>query len=134
MFALNVSIKNSRLAVIKDAIDAAQGAGKIMIYTAPVPDPPGSPVSTQTLLAELTFSKPCGSIDGGVLTFSTIQEESNAPATGTAAWARITDGDGNWVADVDVGDSSSSAVIKLNTTQIYQGGIVRITSASIAEQ
>lgn len=129
---LNTTLKNARLTAIKDAVDADTNPGKIKIYTGPQPDP-GAELTTQTLLAELTFSKPCGTVSNGVLTFDDIAEEDLAPATGTAAWARLSDGAGTWVADVDVGTSGSGAAIILNTTNIYQGGIVRITSAQITE-
>jgi hypothetical protein len=43
------------------------------------------------------------------------------------------DGSGTWVADMDVGVTGSGAVIQLNSTDIFQGGIVRITSAVIQE-
>jgi len=130
--SLNTNLKNARLTAIKDAIDADTNPGTIKIYTGPVPSPGGA-ITTQTLLAELTFSKPCGSVSNGVLTFASITEEDLAPATGTAAWARIADGAGAWVGDCDVGATGSGAAIELNTTSIYQGGIVRITSAQITE-
>ncbi len=133
MLALNVTVANARLNAIKDAIDAAAKPGRIKIYTGPVPDPHGDAITTQVLLAELTFSRPCGTVADGVLTFAAITEEDLAPATGEAAWARIVDGSGTWVADADVGVTSSGAAIELNTTNIYAGGIVRITSGQISE-
>jgi hypothetical protein len=132
MISLNTDLKNARLTAIKDAIDADASPGVLRIYTDPVPSP-GDAVTTQTLLAELTFSKPCGSVSNGVLTFDPITEEDLAPATGTATWGRILDGAGTWVGDVDVGVPGSGAAIELNTTSIYEGGIVRITSGQISE-
>jgi hypothetical protein len=133
MLALNVTIKNARLTAIRDAIDAGTTAGMIKIYTAPAPNPPGSAITTQTLLAELAFADPCGTVTDGVLTFGAIAEEDMAPATGEAAWARITDSDGTWVADADIGITGSGAAIELNTINVYAGGIVRITAGQITE-
>lgn len=131
MLGISTAVKNAILSVVRSAIDASQSApGVIKIYTAPVPNPPGSQITTQLLLATLTFSSPCGTVNNGVLTFNTILDEPTAPNTGTAAWARILDGSGNWIADVTVG--TSNADIILNSVDIVQGGTVRILSGSIS--
>lgn len=133
MIALNPAVRDAMLQVVADAIDAGSPSpGLIRIYDGTAPDPPGSDVTTQTLLAELTCSIPCGTVANGVLTLAAIAEEDNAPATGTASWARIVDGAGAWVADLDVGVAGSGAAIVLNAVEIYQGGIVRITQATLS--
>ena len=118
------------LTAVKDAIDAGAGPGVLSIYTGPQPDP-GAAVTTQTLLAALACADPCGTVAGSTLTL-TINDDQAADDTGTAVWARITDSDGNWVADMDVGNEASGAALKLNTVQIVAGGTVRITSATIS--
>jgi hypothetical protein len=40
--------------------------------------------------------------------------------------------DGNEILSCDVGDETSDAVIRLNTTSIYRGGPVRIRSFTLA--
>lgn len=117
------------LNAVRDAIDAGAGTGRLYIYTEPQPDP-GAEITTQTLLAQLLFNEPSGTVSGDTLTLA-INEDETADATGIAVWARITDSDGNWLADMDVGNEVSSAVLKLNSLQIVAGGTVRITSASI---
>lgn len=133
--ALNIdpSITNSMLQELADAIDAGDPTpGKFQIYSGTKPATPGADITDQVLLAECACSLPCGTVASGVLTFSDISEEDNAPATGTATWGRLMDGSGTWIADFDVGGGSSSAFLKLNSTSLYQGGIVRITSSTIS--
>lgn len=105
--AVNYSsaLKTTRMTAVRDAIDGGTGAGTIEIGTA----------GMGTVLAVLTLSDPCGSVSGGVLTFSEITADSSADATGTAAEARIKDGAGNViVSGLTVG--TSGANINLNTT------------------
>jgi hypothetical protein len=84
---------------------------------------------TQSVLAELLLSSPAAApaVDGAVV-FNEIFEEPVAPATGTAAFARVLTRTGVEVFSCDVGNRNSNAVIKLSTTQIDQGGLVRLDS------
>ena len=116
----NTTVKNARLTVVKDAIDGGSGPGTIEICTA----------AYALVLAVLTCADPCGSVSGGVLTFSAITQDSSADATGTAAIARIKDSSGTVVCDgLTVG--TSGANINLNTTSIVAADIVQLTSATI---
>lgn len=127
--ALTEAIRNAHLNEIRDAIDAGTGAGVINIYSGTRPSSGGTET---TLLGTCTFSDPSApDASGGVLTFDSITEDSSADDTGTATWARIEDSDGNWVADMDVGESGSGAELILNTTDIVSGGPIRIDSASL---
>ena len=116
----NTNVKNSRLQAVIDAIDAGAGPGTLEICSA----------AYVSVLAVLTLADPCGTKSGGVLTFSTITEDSSANAGGTAAVARIKDSDGTVVLDgLTVGTGSENIV--LNTTTIAAGDIVQISSATI---
>jgi len=117
------------LNAVKAAIDAGEGPGILLIYTASQPDP-GGEITDQILLAALEFDEPCGVVDGAALTLS-INEDGSADGTGIAAWARITDSEGVWVADMDCGNEASEAALKLNSVQIAAGGTVGISSAVI---
>jgi len=81
------------------------------------------------LLAVLKLSNPAAmaAVDGE-LEFNDIIEEDAALAQGTVSSARILGADGSEVFSCDVGDENSDAVIKLNTTKIYRGGPVRLSS------
>ena len=122
------TIRNNRLTQILNAIDAGPAAGFLRIYDGTRPAKGGT---ATTLLAELTFSDPSGTVSAGVLTFSAVNQDPSANATGTATWARIVDSTGAFVADFNVGTSGSD--INLNSVAISTGQAVQITSATITE-
>jgi len=66
------------------------------------------------------------------LEFREIIEDDSASATGIVTTARIVGSSGFEVFSCDVGDENSDAVIKLNTTKIYRGGPVRLSSFRLA--
>ena len=126
--------RNAMLDQLATKINAAAGAspnqGYINVYDGSQPANANTAITTQNLLAQLRFSQPAApSASGGVLTFSTIVEDSSADATGTAAWARITDADGNTIFDCDV--STSGATLNFNTVSFVAGGPVRVTSFTL---
>lgn len=126
---INVTLRNTRLNAIRDAIDAGATAGFLRVYDGVRPATGGS---ATVLLAELTFSDPCApAAASGVLTFSAITADASANATGTATWCRIVDSTGAFVTDGSVG--TSGADYNLNTTSITAGVQVSCSSASITE-
>jgi hypothetical protein len=128
---LSTTARNALANAIKTAIDAGAGAGTIKIYSGAQPaTPQDAPATANVLLGTLTFSKPSfptGTV--GVITASAITQDSSADASGTAAWARLADSDGNAIMDVDVG--TTGCTINLNTTTVVSGGPIAITSATI---
>ena len=66
------------------------------------------------------------------LEFGEIAEEDAALAAGIVTAARIVGPGGAEVLNCDVGDETSDAAIKLNTTRIFRGGPVRLTSFRLA--
>jgi hypothetical protein len=126
---LSTTVRNALANQIKSSIDTGAGAGgTIKIYTGSQPATPQD-AATGTLLATITLPKPSfGSAANGVITANAITQV-NAGASGTAAWARIADCDGNAMLDIDVG--TSGATINLNTTSIVSGGPVAITNATL---
>mgnify|MGYP007096023787 FL=1 len=67
------------------------------------------------------------------MTFASIPQDAAANNSGTATWARITNSDGGFVMDMDVTNNSGNGDIKLNSTDIIQGGPISIISASLTE-
>jgi hypothetical protein len=126
------ALRTTRITDVKTAIDAGSGAGLLNIYSGTRPST-GAAITSEVLLAQLTFSDPCGTVSSGVLTFSAITADSSANATGTATWARITTSTPDFVADMSVGIAGSGADLILNTTAIVAGGVVSVTSASLTE-
>lgn len=122
--------RNSMLAALIAAMDLGAGAATLKIYSGTQPANADAALSGNTLLATLTFTNPVSPApSAGVITFSTITEDSSADASATATWARIADSTGVTVFDGDVG--TSGAMIVLNTTTIAAGGPVRISSFTI---
>jgi hypothetical protein len=125
---LSNAARSAAADAIADMCDAASAAGTIKIYDGTAPATADTAVTTQVLLATLTFSDPAfGAASNGVVTADTITDDSSADASGTATWARIEDSDGTNIMDVDVG--TAGATLVLNTTSIIAGAVVRVTGA-----
>jgi hypothetical protein len=81
------------------------------------------------ILAVLNLSDPAtDSAVDGELVFNEIEEEDATRAQGSAFEARIIAADGSEVLSCDVGDESSDAVVKLNSTRIERGGTLELRS------
>jgi hypothetical protein len=126
---IKVEIRNAGLNLIRDAIDGGAGAGKLKFYNGTRPATGGA---ATTLLGTVVCSDPSApDAATGVLTFSAFTEDSNAAAEGVSTWARLTDSDDAFVADVNVGKiitqngntTSGSAVISglTNTSKMDVG-------------
>ncbi len=119
----DISLKNTRMTSVVTAIDNG-GAGSLLFGTA-------SGFSGANLLATITFNATCGTVSGGVLTFSgTPLVDSSAANTGTAAEGEVEDGVGHVVIS-GLTIATSSADIVLSSTSIVAGQSVTITAASI---
>jgi hypothetical protein len=129
---LSTPLKTTRSTAIKTAIDAAATAGKFLCYTAPIPVT-GAVITTQTLLAELVMSDPCGTVTAGVLTFSAVTSDSSANAAGDIAWVRAVDGDNNFVADFDASLTGGTGAVQFSSLTTVVGASVNMTSATITE-
>lgn len=122
----NATLRNSRLQKIIDAIDAGPSFGTLEIYDGTQPAT-GAAITTETKLGILTFSDPCGTVSGGVLTFGTITGEDAALDDGTATWGRILDSDGTFVGDFTVGETSADIIV--NSATIVSGGTIDAVGA-----
>lgn len=122
--AYSTAVRNARLDAVATALNAGTGACKIRLYDGSRPATGGT---ATTLLAELVCTDPVApSASSGALTFSAINTDTSANATGTATWFRLVDSDNNFVCDGNVGTSGSD--LNLNTTSIVTGAAVAITS------
>lgn len=117
----NTATKNARMQAVADNIDGGSGAGVIEIGTA----------GMATVLAQITLAYPCGTVSGGVLTFSGFpRSDTSANATGTAAAAVIKASNGTVVVSgLTVGTSGTDII--LDTTAIDTGEVVTLNNASI---
>ncbi|CAN7366321.1 hypothetical protein LJR118_002177 [Acidovorax sp. LjRoot118] len=132
---MDVKINAATLAAMATALAAGINAGaaapQIKFYTATKPAGPGTAITSQTLLGTLVCSDPAVVASGAVVTFDAIAPDVSADAGGTATWARILDGDGTAVVDVDVSNGAGDGVIKLNTVTIVANGLIQLTSFAL---
>lgn len=120
------------LALIAE-LDAQTGPCTIEFYdnTGTIPALPSAAITNQVKLGTLTCSDPVGADTAGVITFGTITQDSAADASGTAAWARIKDGSGAGIIDVDVSNNAGTGLIKINTVAIVAGGPIALNGFTL---
>ncbi|WP_316150046.1 hypothetical protein [Cupriavidus sp. BIC8F] len=133
--ALSTTVIQDRLKALTRAIDGGGAAGTLNIYSGTRPANSGDAITSQVKLAALPFAYPsAGTISGTTLPLL-IGASQLALKTGTASWARITASDGTWIADMDVGVGTEVALSAggTPTTQLYEGGDVSASVASLVE-
>ena len=117
-----------------DALIARVGtSGLLRIYNGTRPADPGTAITSQTMLVELTCNATAfaPAASGGVLTANAISN-GTAAATGTASWFRLFQSNGTTaIIDGDVGTSGSD--LNLNNTSIATSQTVSVTSFAITE-
>lgn len=123
-----------------DAIDGGTGAGIIQIYSGTQPTQADDGVGGGTLLAELVMNDPAfgnatDNAPGAIATANVIADDTNANATGTATWYRVSStNDGatplNTIMDGSVGTATSNLI--LNTVNIESGATVKVTSFTVS--
>lgn len=116
-----------------DAMAALLDGGWIDIYTGVQPTLASDP-AVGTLLASLQFGSPAfASGVAGVAQANAITQESDAPATGTAAWYRCKRADHTTgVMDGSVGMSNANLI--LTSTSIVIHGQVPLSSFALTER
>lgn len=121
------TIRNNKLQAIIDAIDAGSGGGLEKWYDGSRPATGGT---ATTLLGTLTFSTTSATKSGGVLTFNSITG-SNAVATSTVTWGRVSDDTATFCFDHSI--ATSAADIIVNAAAISTGAALSITSWTITD-
>ena len=111
-------IRTTLATAIRDEIDAGAGAGTVKIYTA----------AKAALLATLTCSDPCGTVNTGVLTFSAITRDTEADATGTAAVFDVTDSTGEIVFSGTVSATGGAGDMQFPTVDFVAGQAIELSS------
>lgn len=130
---LSPILKLARSTSVQQTLDAAATAGRMDLYTSP--ESVGGAVPTGTLLASITFARPCGTVDAAGLHL--IADMVQAVGTGVITVAYLTDGDGNWVMDGSVKQAdapdAASADFLVDVALVYPGGFVGLVDGTIAE-
>ena len=117
-----------------DELTARVGtSGRLRVYNGTRPANPGTAITSQTMLVELTCNATAfaPAASGGVLTANAISN-GTAAATGTASWFRLFQSNGTTaIMDGDVGTSGSD--LNLNNTSIATSQTVSVTSFTVTE-
>lgn len=132
MLTFSDPLRTSRVQLLATAIDAGStGPATLKIYVGPRPAP-GAAI-TGSLLATLQFAHPCAqTVSGGMLTLKPLAEQL-VSGNGIPSWGRISDRDGSFVADLNVGPPGSGADIEIPADELFTGAMLRINSATITE-
>jgi hypothetical protein len=110
-------------------IDANGGAGTVSFYDGAQPVSADRAITTQRLLATLTFGNPSfGRAERGTINANPVAQQK-AVHSGQATWARIADAKGNPVCDCDV--DTAGATLNLSTTDLVAGVPVKLTGFTI---
>ncbi len=118
--AYNTATINYRLTAVVDNIDAGSTNGILVIGTA----------GMAATLASVVLAKPCGTVAGGILTF-TAPVSNTITTAGTMAAAIITDSAGTTIASgLTVGTSTGYDIVA-STLAITSGSVLTLLSATI---
>lgn len=132
----SIALGTAWLNSIRTALNAG-GAGNpatIDIYTSAKPARPDVAITNQVLLGTVTCSDDCGTVstinDVPTLTFAAITSDSQANASGIAAWGRAKSGEATPVAviDFDITTTGGTGVGQMNTTNVVKDGPISAPS------
>jgi hypothetical protein len=134
--ALNPKVTAARRKAQLDTMTAAAASGILRVYSGAQPTDADTAVGAQVVLAELTmnataFNAPAAvSSTNYVLTANAITSDSNANATGTAAWFRLWDSAGT-TALMDGTVGTSGCDLTIASTSIVATTTVSATSMTL---
>lgn len=133
MLSFANTLRTARVQLLADAIDAGSaGAATLKLYGGTRPGSGGN-ITDQPKLITLPLANPCAqSVNGGVLTLKAIPE-AMVSGNGTITWARFSNRDGAFVADLSVGLTGSGADLEIPVLEVYQGAYIRINTATVTE-
>ena len=114
-------VSNAGVNAAVDALAALANTGYLRLYDGAQPTNADTAVGAQVLLAELRLNATAfGASSAGVATAGAITSDTDANATGTAAWFRVLKSDGTTVLwDGSVGTSGCDLNINSTAIQIH---------------
>ena len=128
--SISPSVADAMLSAVLARIDADSiNPAKLTLYPAPMPSP-GSPIGVGAPLCVLFLAMPAGVVSSGALTLS-APIVAQRLASGVATWARLSDGAGAWVMDLDVTLAGLGGAVQLDQVDGYTGGFVTLTAAAL---
>jgi hypothetical protein len=137
MIHFSSAVVSDRLQALTRALDSDPTLPGRMWLLDGVQPSPGQSAGVSRVLCELVFPRPSLSgVAGSALTLRN-PSASLAVGSGLVSWARMVNGSGQYVADLDVGISGSGAAVTLTTVSgnllVYAGGEVTVSVARLVE-
>ena len=133
MIGMSMALRNQRLDRIRDAIDGANGTGKVEIYSDPRPSTGSAPAGA-VMLTTLNFSRPCApKASDGRSIFHPINPNGLVKATGTAAWARLKDASGVFLLDLSVSQIGGQGEMQFGRLDFKAGQQVSLKNFVLTE-
>lgn len=130
--ASDFDISNAAASAAADAATALVNGGTLRIYSGTKPTTPDDALSGNTLLASLGFSATAfGAAANGAATANAITSDTNAPATGTAAFFRAYSSGGTAVFQGTCGTANADLI--MSSTAISTGGTVSASSLTYTQ-
>jgi hypothetical protein len=131
LIRISVLHNEDRLAGTKTNLERGSGNPKIKVYSGTRPSN-DVPVGGNVLLCTITLSRPVGTITPGSGQLAlTLPADALILADGTASWAIVENGNGDYSAGLEVTDNGGSGDLKMQTTALFAGGATRLLSAVI---
>lgn len=127
MITITVDHNEYRLAGTLSFLETGVGNAAVRIYGGVRPTA-AADVPTSAMLVQVSLTKPCGTINAGILTLTQL-EDGLITTSGTATWARVVNGDGETSFDCDAGGPIGDWEVKLAQDNLFAGGAARIVSA-----
>ena len=122
---ISTGLNEARLTGTKDFLDLGTGNARIRIYNSTRPASGGTPT---TQLVEIELDKPCGTVAGNVLTLAST-DIPLCDASGSATWARVVNGNGDFAFDCDVSSvAAGTGQVQLEDTSLLAGGKTQLVS------
>ncbi|QPF74187.1 hypothetical protein G8A07_15535 [Roseateles sp. DAIF2] len=133
MILISVGHNEARLQGSLNYLMQGASPARIRIY-----DGSGSPARpaaitdapTGMLLATIVLKGPPGEVVGNKLVLA-LPDDALVMANGTARWARVINGNGATVMDLDVSDAAGAGELKMTTTSLLAGGATRLLSGEL---
>lgn len=148
--ALNTNVSKAAVKASVDSVvdkldsGTAATAAKVQIYSGSQPASADATAGTGTKLAEITLSATAfGAATTGTGTETSYitaacaglaKSDTSADATGTAAWFRSVDKDGNAVIDGSAGTNTTTFDMSLDNTSISAGQTVKLNSWNVRQK
>lgn len=131
--SISTALAAARIAATRDFIDLGTAHGRIRFYGNTQPAAGATPGASP--LAEITLAKPCGSITDAVLTLAQNDTAGDLILlNGAAIWARVVNGNGDFVMDGDVSDEAGDGAFKVagtTGTALYAGGSLLLGTTAL---